>query len=60
MILTLLTLQFHEAYAKQYHLGKQIRSQSIHCETWKLKEILTPGTDYPLCSASVDLDSFSG
>ena len=49
-----------KAYAKQYHLVKQIRSQSIHCKTWKLKEILTAGTDYPFCGASVGLDSFSG
>ena len=48
------------AYAKQYHLGK-IATLKIQGQSESRTDICPPATssDLPLCSASVDLDSFS-
>ena len=49
-----------KAYAKQYHLGSFAVLRK-YCQTGLLTNYLPTATsnDLPLCSASVDLDSFS-
>ena len=47
------------AYAKQYHLGKNPEPQCGNvCVSMLIAPVAT-SNDLPLCSASVDLDSFS-
>ena len=46
-------------YAKQYHLGKYSKSQYSHVGLSMLIFPVATSKDLPLCSASVDLDSFT-
>ena len=47
------------AYAKQYHLGKSSETQYGHVGVSVLIVPVATSQDLPLCSASVDLDSFT-
>ena len=47
------------AYAKQYHLGLRFLRQSDQRKIRTDRTSVATNTDLPLCSASVDLDSFS-
>ena len=47
------------AYAKQYHLGKHSDPQCGHVGLSVLIGPVATSNDLPLCSASVDLDSFT-
>ena len=47
------------AYAKQYHLGSLLSRQKQAKRTIRTKKLsVATSSDLPLCSASVDLDSF--
>lgn len=47
------------AYAKQYHLGTLFSRQNTQSRGFLLiSSYIATGSDLPLCSASVDLDSF--
>ena len=48
-----------KAYAKQYHLGERKSACRLLCKGRRLIRIAATETDLPLCSASVDLDSFT-
>ena len=47
------------AYAKQYHLGKYPEIRQSHVGLSMLIGPVATSNDLPLCSASVDLDSFT-